>query len=147
MNSHRLSLRMAAALVLLATVACGSFSAPKSCGDDVSGAPDQSAFDQNFSAMRLANQSSGLLGPSDASEEFSLPRGDPLAIAYSGRTSGSLRVCVQERSAGGGIPLDQTFQFEQGDVMILLSSFEPGTYVLRAIVDETLVRNLTFVVK
>lgn len=147
MDSSRIRVSAVAALVLAIGMGCGSFSPPASCGENLGGLADQTVFEQNFSAMQLVNQATGLPGPADSESDASFAQGETVAISYSAVSAGTLRACVQERTGGGGIPLDQTFEFDEGEGTLALGSFEPGNYVVRAIIGETLVRNLTFTIK
>jgi hypothetical protein len=132
---------------ILVSMACGSFAPPASCGENIGGVADDTAFSQYFSSIKLVNEDTGIAGPADSESEASFTQGEKLAISYSAVAEGSLRACVQERAGGGGIPLDQTFSFAQGEGRLSLGTFEAGTYVVRVIIGETLVRNLTFTVK
>jgi hypothetical protein len=53
----------------------------------------------------------------------------------------------QNPEGGGQIPFDQTQTAPEGSASLALGTFEPGGYVIRVIVDGTLVKNFPFVVK
>ncbi len=59
----------------------------------------------------------------------------------------TIRACVQKRSGGGGIPVDDNRMLETGEAFFPLGEFETGSYVVRMIVQGKLIKNLTFEVK
>jgi len=136
-----------AAFLLLTVLACGSVAPPESCGDNIGGTPDEAVFAQHFTAMELVNEATGFAGPPDSESQATFGPAETIAISYSAVGEGSLRACVQERAGGGGIPFDQTSSFVEGEGSLTLGSFPAGTYVIRAIVADALVRNLTFTVR
>lgn len=147
MSHPRRTITLGFLAALVTSVACGSLGPPASCGENIGGSPDPSTFAQHFASMKLVNADTGVAGPPDSESEASFGQGETLAIQYSAVSPGSLRACVQERTGGGGIPFDQTHAFASGDGTMSLRSFGPGTYVVRAIVGDMLVRNLTFTIK
>jgi len=147
MTPSRSHLSVAGALLLLTTLACGSFAPPASCGDNIGGTADEAAFAQYFISMQLVDEATGVAGPPDSESQATFGPDETIAISYSTVGEGSVRACVQERAGGGGIPLDETFSFVHGEGSFSLGSFPDGTYVVRAILADTLVRNLTFTVR
>lgn len=130
-------------LVVTIVVSACSFGPPPSCGENIGGTADEAKFDEHFSSMSLVSQSIGQPGPEgDNGLEFS--RADTLLMQVESRTDVELRACVQPRGGGGRIPFDQTQTFSQGQGTFNIGSFEPGAYVIRVIVDGTLVKNFPF---
>jgi hypothetical protein len=135
-----------AAAFALPMLGCGSFAPPKSCGEGIGGTADEALFAQHFSSMELIREATGI-PPVEMGGEKVVSPDDPLAIKVQALSSTEVRVCVQERVGGGGIPLDKTFAVEQGESVLSLGGFSAGSYVVRVIVDGTLVRNLPFEAK
>ena len=129
-------------ILMLVLTACGSFSPPESCG--VGGTADETKFAQHFTWMEIVNEATGSPGESDPEGGFQFTSSDPLAITTDNINEVSLRACVAERKGGGKIPLDKTQDLSSGSGSISLGSFEPGSYVVRVIVDGILVRNIPF---
>jgi hypothetical protein len=147
MKAPRIRTILIAFTVVLAAAACSSFAPPATCGENLGGSADESVFSEYFSAMQLVNQDTGVAGPPGSESEVTFTRTEPIAISYSAVSSGSLRACIQARAGGGTIPFDQTLAFTEGEGSLSLGLFEPGSYVVRAIIGETLVRNLTFTIE
>jgi len=127
----------------LAVTAC-AFGPPPSCGEKIGGTADTARFDQYFRTMVLVSQTTGQPGP-EGENGAELAREDALVIQVDARTEVSVRGCVQPRSGGGKIPFDQTQTLPQGRGAVSMGTFEPGSYVVRVIVDGILVKNLPFV--
>jgi hypothetical protein len=58
-----------------------------------------------------------------------------------------VRFCVEERKGGGEISFDEVRMIPDGDNIISIEVFEPGSYVIRVIQNGLLVRNLPFIVE
>ncbi len=127
-------------------LAACSFGPPPSCGDDIGGTADSGKFDQTFTAMSLVSEATGEAGPEgESGAQFA--SGESLAIQIESKTDVEVRACVQPLSGTKEIPLDQTQTFSQGTSSFGIGSFDPGTYVIRVIVDGTLVKNFPFAVR
>jgi hypothetical protein len=61
--------------------------------------------------------------------------------------SEEVRFCVEERRGGGKISFDEVRMISEGVNTISLEAFESGSYVLRVIHNEVLLRNLPFIVE
>jgi len=131
--------------LLLGITACGSFSPPESCG--AGGTADEAAFAQLFISMEIVNQATGSPGEPDPEGGYQFSSSDSLTLTTDSFTDTSLRACIEERRGGGKIVFDQNQTVSQGTMSMSLGSFEPGSYVMRVIVDGVLVRNLPFSIK
>lgn len=129
-------------VTMLLLTACGSFSPPESCG--AGGTADETKFTQHFTWMEIINEATGSTGEPDQEGGFQFSSSDELAITLDNIQEVSLRACVEERKGGGEIALDETQDLPSGSGVISLGSFEPGSYVVRVIVDGILVCNLPF---
>lgn len=134
--------------VFLALIIAGcSFGPPPSCGDDIGGVADTAVFDTYFNAMALLNETTGLSGPEgDRGAQFA--PGDALAIQADTKSDVEVRACVQPTSGQSGtIPFDQTQALSQGQANFPIGSYSPGAYVVRVIVEGTLVKNFPFEIR
>ena len=129
-------------ILVLALTACGSFTPPESCG--AGGTADEPKFTQHFIWMEIVNQATGSPGEPDPEGGPRFTSSDQLAIITDNINEVSLRACIVERKGGGKIPFDKTQDLPSGSGSISLGSFEPGSYVVRVIVEGILVRNLPF---
>lgn len=128
-------------------LACGSFAPPASCGEGIGGTADEALFDQYFSDMGLILEAAGEV-PARGDESSAVVSPDePLSIKMQVLQAVEVRACVQERVGGGGIPADKTASVQPGEAFLSLGTFSKGSYVVRVIVDGTLVKNLTFEVE
>jgi hypothetical protein len=128
-------------IIAVVSTSC-SFGPPPSCGDAIGGMADEDLFSIYFSDMTLRNQNTGEAGtPGENGPEFS--KTDILEIQYQAIAGTELRACVQPRGAGT-LPFDQTREIPAGSGTFTLDTFDPGNYVIRVIVDDTLIKNLTF---
>jgi hypothetical protein len=131
---------------LVITAGACSFGPPSSCGEDIGGTADTALFDQYFTNMDLIDQTTGL--PGQAGEDgVEFARGTVLTIQVESKTGVAVRACIQPRSGGGTTTFDQTSTLLQGQDAFDIGTIEPGSYVIRVIVDNTLVKNFPFVVK
>ena len=130
--------------LFLSACSLGSFGPPASCGDNIGGTADTTKFDQFFSKMALVNQN-GESGPEgDNGMEFA--SSDTLDLRADSNSDVAVRACIQSFN-GGPIAFDQTQTFTQGSSGLSLGSFQLGNYVVRVIVDDTLVKNFPFSIK
>jgi len=121
-----------------------SFGPPESCGDDIGGTADTAKFDQYFTNMALVNQD-GVSGP-EGENGMEFASTDTLDLRADSISDVAVRACIQSRS-GGPIAFDQTQTLTQGPSGLTLGSFQLGNYVVRVIVDGTLVKNFPFSIK
>lgn len=132
---------LVAALALAA--ACGSLKPPEDCAVP-GGVADEAVFAQHFSQMAV------VIEGQDASPPVEEPAFDPndtLEVVATSVVDTATNLCLQERKGGGQIRYDETPILYAGENRASLGSFGKGDYVLRVIVDDVLVRNLTFTVR
>ncbi len=136
-----------AGLVLLGLIvsAC-SFGPPPSCGDAVGGTADTAAFDRYFSEITLINETTGVAA-AGGDEGAQVSSADPLALEVVAKSQVALRACIQPLTGGKALAFDQTQTLAAGKGSMALGTFKPGSYVIRAIVEGTLVRNFPFTAK
>ncbi len=133
------------ALLGLIVSAC-SFGPPPSCGDTIGGTADTAAFDRAFNNMALVNEMTGQVAPGgDEGAQFSAA--DPLALQVEAKGAVALRACIQPMGGAKALAFDQTVTFSAGKGSMALGTFKPGAYVVRVIVEDTLVRNFPFTTK
>lgn len=133
-------------LVLVLFAAACTFGPPPSCGDTIGGTADTVQFDRYFSGMTLISQATGQAGaPGDDGPQFA--QGEDIAIQIESIADVTVRACVQPRTGAKDLPFDQSQTFTTGQGVFPIGSLAPGSYVIRVIVDDTLVRNFPFVVK
>lgn len=143
MLGYRAGVASSLAVLGLLIGAC-SFGPPPSCGEDIGGTADTAAFDKNFTSMALVNQSTGQ-SAREGENGMEFAQGDNLAIQLDAKSKVTVRACIQPRSGGNAISFDETQTFSQGQGAFAVGAFEPGAYVIRVIVDNTLVKNFPFV--
>lgn len=132
-------------LLGLVVLACGSFGPLPSCSGDVGGTADTVKFDQYFTSVQLVSQESGQPGPEgENGEQYSV--GDSLVIQVESKSEVAVRACIQPRGPGE-ITFDRTQTLPSREGTFPVGTFEPGNYVIRVIVDNTLVKNFPFTVK
>lgn len=131
-------------LVLLSTLFACSFGPPESCGESVGGTADSAKFAQHFSKMAFVNQE-GQAGP-ERENGMEYTTSDQLELRADSLEEVEVRLCIQRRD-GGSIAFDQSQTFTAGSSGMRVGSFEPGNYVVRVIVDDTLVQNYPFFIK
>lgn len=94
--------------------------------------------------MQLVSQASGQPGPEgENGAQFSA--GEALTLQVESKSDVTVRAYVQPRGPGE-ITFDQTQTFPQGVGYFPVGAFKPGPYVIRVIVDDTLVKSLVLVV-
>jgi hypothetical protein len=133
------------ALLALIVSAC-AFGPPPSCGDTIGGTADTAAFDRYFSEMTLINETSGVPSPGDG-EGAQFGSADPLALQVEAKSQVAVRTCIQPMSGSKTLAFDQTQTLAAGKGSLSLGTFKPGSYVIRVIVEGTLVRNFPFTTK
>jgi hypothetical protein len=116
-----------------------SFGPPPSCGDNIGGTADTAK-------MNLVYESSGQPGQ-DGENGMQFSNGEPLIIQVDSKSEVSLRACIQPLSGGKEITLDETTSLSKGSGSVSIGALKTGTYVIRVILDNTLVKNFPFVVK
>jgi hypothetical protein len=132
-------------LLVLSILACGSASPPESCGADIGGIANETLFGDNFASMDLVNANTWQPGASgDNGTQFAK---EPLLIMFDARKNVDIRACIQNTQGGGKIAFDETSSFKKGSNEFQLGDFEPGSYVIRVIVDGVLVKNFPFEIK
>jgi hypothetical protein len=125
----------------ISVLACGSFTPPESCTDADF---DESIFSEHFSEMYLVNAATGEPGALDPEQGEMYATNDQIAVQINSLDEVEVRLCIEQRKGGGQIVYDQTHIVPQGENVILLMAFDSDPYVVRVIVDEVLVKNLTF---
>jgi hypothetical protein len=131
---------------LLAFIACGPLSAPESCGD-FGGVADEVLFTEYFEFMEVVSSTTGSPGEFDDEGEMQFSSSESLSISFENKKDVSIRACMQERKGGGKILFDETKSFSPGGNSLALGNYSRGGYVIRVIVDESLVKNLPFGIK
>jgi hypothetical protein len=129
--------------VLIAVAACGSLSPPESCGDR-GGTADEGLFYGNFISMAMFDPATGGPGGINSEGEIQFAPADELEIIFGSKTDVSVQACLKERKGGGKILFNGTWSFSPGENSFALVSYSEGSYVVRVIVDETLIQNLPF---
>lgn len=132
-------------ILVLYLASCGPISPPESCG--VGGTADSKTFDQLFESMVLYDESLGGLPRIDTEAGPTFSPAVPVSVQVDSFQSTEIRFCVEERKGGGEIGFDETELVPEGSSIIPLREFETGSYVLRVIHGQILIRNLPFVVE
>jgi hypothetical protein len=130
--------------LFLSACSLGSFGPPASCGDNISGTADTVKFDQYFTKMALVDQS-GVSGP-EGENGMEFASTDTLNLRADSNSDVAVRACIQNFN-GRPIAFDQTQTFTKGSDGFSLGSFQSGSYVVRVIIDGTLVKNFPFFIK
>lgn len=141
--SKSYGLLLALSALAMAALACGSFAPPESCP---STSFDTEAFATYFTDMRLVNAATGLPGEVDAANDQGqrYSTEDELALVVDSLGEVEVTICITERKGGGQIVYNQTHTLPQGQSTLPLMAFDSDPYVIRVIVNEVLVKNLTF---
>jgi len=129
--------------LVLSILACGTFSPPESCGEDFGGTADEALFGRYFESLELVSGNTWQQGV-DGESGMQFPVGEPLLIMFDAKSAVQIRACIQHTVGGGKLAFDQTSSFQTGENEFQIGTFEPGPYVVRVIVDGTLVKNLSF---
>lgn len=132
-------------LVSTIVISCGPFSPPESCG--AGGTANTETFDQYFDDMFLYDETLGG-SPRIATEGGpTFLSGSSVSVQAESNMSVEIRFCVEERTGGGEINFDEVRVISEGVSIISLEVFEPSSYVIRVITDDTLIKNLPFIVE
>ncbi len=140
------TMRLLFVFVFLSTalMAC-RFGPPASCGDDIGGVADEALFGQYFESMDLVSATTWQPGtPSEQGVDF--PVDEPLLIMFDAKSNVTIRACIQAPGRGD-LALNETLDFPEGSNEFNLGAFGKGSYIIRVIVDETLVKNFPFSIK
>jgi len=129
-------------LVLLFAVSC-DVGPPRECDVEISDSADEELFSQYFSNMSLADEK-GFEGIPHDEYGVVFDPSIPLVVSFNALKSGSIKFCVQSRSGSKFIPATRDAIFEAGSSSITISNFMDGSYVIRVIVEDTLVKNFSF---
>ncbi len=129
-------------VLALAVSACGSPKPLETCG--VGGTADEAKFAQHFTLMELVNKETGQPGEASSEGGVQFAATDVVAIRAKSLAETSVRACVEERGGEGKVALDLTVTAQEGERLLSLGLFPKGSYVVRVIVDGTLVKNLPF---
>ncbi|HEY70013.1 MAG TPA: hypothetical protein G4O08_05450 [Anaerolineae bacterium] len=121
--------------------ACGSISPPESCSNT---GFDEAAFSEYFTEMYLINTATGEPGERDPEQGDRYATDDQIAVRIESLGEVEVRFCIEQRKGGGQIVYDQLHNIAQGESTVALTTFDSDPYVIRVIVNEALVRNLTF---
>jgi hypothetical protein len=138
-----ISLLLVLSILTLAALACGSFAPPESCID--TGTADEEAFNAQFNAMQLVNAATGEPGEQHPEGGLGFSSEDQLAVVVESLGEVDVRFCVTQRKGGGQIVYDETHTVQEGETTITLTTFDSDPYVIRVIVNDTLVKNLPFI--
>jgi hypothetical protein len=71
----------------------------------------------------------------------------PVSVQADVISSVEVQFCVEERRGGGEITFDEVRTMQAGMNIYSLGNFEQGSYVIRVILEGSLIRNLPFVVE
>lgn len=145
MSRHAVYLLISLFLLSSLLASCAQFSPPESCG--AGGTANEEMFNQYLTEMLLYDEIRGgsPLINTEAGPTFFA--GNPVSIQTDSLKSVDIRFCVEQRKGGGEIRFDEMRIIPEGADIISLGQFEPGSYVIRVILDDVLVRNLPFVVE
>jgi hypothetical protein len=132
-------------MLTLAALACGSFAPPESCVD--TGTADEEAFNSQFTSMLVVDAATGEPGEPHPEGGLSFSSEDQLAVAIESLGEVEVRFCVTQRKGGGQIVYDETHTVQEGETTVTLTAFDSDPYVIRVIVNDTLVKNLPFTIE
>ncbi|MCX6035500.1 MAG: hypothetical protein NTV38_11085 [Chloroflexi bacterium] len=130
-------------VLVLSILACGTFSPPETCGEDLGGTADEALFGRYFESMELVSGNTWQPG-AEGESGMQFPAGESLLIMFDAKSDVQVRACIQHTVGGGKMAFDQTSSFQNGENEFQVGTFEPGPYVIRVIVNGTLVKNLPF---
>jgi len=122
-------------------LACGSFAPPESCTES---GLDEGAFTAQFTSMRLVNASTGEPGEPDPESGQKFSTEDQLAVIVESLGEVEVTFCITQRKGGGQIVYNQLHSVQEGENTVTLTTFDSDPYVIRVIVNDILVKNLTF---
>ena len=127
----------------LAALACGSFAPPESCAN---AGFDEEAFDTFFNSIQIVYAGTGEPGELAEGDDRGLrfSTDDQLAVLVDSKGETEVTICVEQRKGGGQIVYNQTLTVQGGESTVPLTAFDSDPYVIRVIVNEMLVKSLTF---
>ncbi len=125
----------------MAALACGSFAPPESCTES---GLDEDAFAAQFTSMQLVNASTGEPGEPDPESGQKFSTEDQLAVIVESLGEVEVTFCITQRKGGGQIVYNQLHSVQEGENTVTLTTFDSDPYVIRVIVNDILVKNLTF---
>jgi len=132
------------AFLFLAQAGC-RFGPPASCGDTIGGVADETLFGQYFESMELVSANTWQPGtPGEQGMDF--PVDEPLLIMFDTKAEVTIRACIQVPGRGD-LAFNETVTFAEGSNEFNMGAFDKGGYIIRVIVDETLVKNFPFSIK
>ncbi|MFA6127168.1 MAG: hypothetical protein WC699_07685 [Bacteroidales bacterium] len=136
-------------LILLVLVGCLLIASCKkadtvSCTDKVGGTADPVKFSTNFNDMQLVESVSGLPGTEDSDKGLTFNASDQLVIWMDCKVGTPVTFCIQQRNASGKVMYNQSHNVQAGTSEINIGSFNANDYVIRVIVDNTLIKNFPF---
>ena len=125
----------------LVTGACGAISPPESCAHT---GFDEAVFAEYFTDMYLIDTATGEPGERDPDQGDRYATDDQIAVWIESLEDVEVRFCIEQRKGGGQIVYNQAHSISQGETTVALTTFESDPYVIRVIVNDALVKNLTF---
>jgi len=125
----------------MVALACGSFAPPESCTES---GLDEAAFTAQFTSMQVVNASTGEPGEPDPESGQKFSTEDQLAVIVDSLGEVEVTFCITQRKGGGQIVYNQLHSVQEGENKITLTTFDSDPYVIRVIVSDILVKNLTF---
>jgi len=137
---------LASIVILGALASACSFGPPPSCGEEIGGTADTTIFDEYFNGMALVSQQTGQPGE-DSDQGARFAQAEALEIQADAKSDVAIRACIQPLSGQGELQYDETETIAQGEHSLDLGTFQPGSYVIRVIVDRTLVKNFPFQIR
>lgn len=126
-------------------VSCSQFKPPESCG--AGGTANEETFNQFFVDMLLYDETMGGAPRIHTEAGPTFLQDSTVSVQAESFMSVEIQLCVEQRRGGGEISFDEVRMLSEGVNTISLETFESGSYVIRVIIDEVLIRNLPFVVE
>lgn len=130
-------------LLMLIFIAGCDLGQPRDCEVNTGNTVDEELFSTYFSSMRLMDET-GFEGVSHDEDEAIFAPASPLSISFDAIKDGSIVLCIQSRTGSKFTPATLHETFEAGSSTINISNYMNGSYVVRVIVEDTLVKNLPF---
>ena len=124
---------------------CNQFKPPESCG--AGGTANKETFNQFFVDMLLYDETMGGAPRIQTEVGPTFLQDTTVSVQAESFMSVEIRFCVEERRGGGKISFDEVRMLSEGVNTISLEIFESGSYVVRIITEDTLIKNLPFVVE
>ena len=126
-------------------LSCGPLSPPESCG--AGGTANKETFNQFFVDILLYDETMGGAPRIQTEVGPTFLQDTTVSVQAESITSVEIRFCVEERRGGGEISFDEVRMLSEGVNTISLDIFESGSYVVRVITEDILIKNLPFVVE